>query len=239
MDGAASWGPPAAAGLLALVAVEQLDDLLADPVEVGAQLHQDLSGDTLALTDQAQQDVLGADVVVTELQRLAQRQLKDLLGTGREGNVPGRRRLALADDLLDLLAHALEADPQALESLGGHAFTLMDQTKKNVLGADVVVVEHPGLFLGQDDHPPRTVGEPLEHSSLLTSGRADRESGSVVPHASPGTENSQVNWSRRSPGAGRSPSIQLLPEGTVFPIRRKRTTFMWAQNTIVRSCRQP
>ncbi|ALM40745.1 hypothetical protein SFR_4130 [Streptomyces sp. FR-008] len=32
-----------------------------------------------------------------------------------------------------------------------------------MLGADVVVVEHPGFFLSQDDNPPRTVGEPLEH----------------------------------------------------------------------------
>ncbi|GLY50275.1 hypothetical protein Lesp01_39310 [Lentzea sp. NBRC 102530] len=32
-----------------------------------------------------------------------------------------------------------------------------------MLGADVVVVEHPSLFLGKDNHPPRAVGEPLEH----------------------------------------------------------------------------
>jgi hypothetical protein len=48
----------------------------------------------------------------------------------------------------------------------------MDQPKKNVLGTDVVVVEHPGLFLSQDDNPPRTVGEPLEH--LVAPHRAVR-----------------------------------------------------------------
>ncbi|GJF29756.1 hypothetical protein KNE206_24560 [Kitasatospora sp. NE20-6] len=32
-----------------------------------------------------------------------------------------------------------------------------------MLGADVVVVEHPGFFLSQDDNPPRAVGEPFEH----------------------------------------------------------------------------
>ena len=68
--------PAAGAG----VAREQLDDLLADPGQVGAQLHEHLGGDALALTDEAEQDVLGADVVVAELQRLAQRQLEDLLG---------------------------------------------------------------------------------------------------------------------------------------------------------------
>jgi hypothetical protein len=55
--------------------VEQLNDLLADPVQVGAKLDQNLSGDTVALADQAEQDVLRANVVVAKLQRLAQREL--------------------------------------------------------------------------------------------------------------------------------------------------------------------
>ena len=45
-------------------------------VQVGAQPDQHLRGHAVALADQAQQDVLGADVVVAELQRLAQRQLR-------------------------------------------------------------------------------------------------------------------------------------------------------------------
>src|SRR5690606_14955711 len=113
------------AGLLGLagaaVAGEQLDDLLADPAEVGAQLHQHLGGHTLALTDEAEEDVLGADVVVAELQRLAERQLEDLLGPWGEGDVTRRRRAALADDLLDLAAHGLERDAERLEGLGGDA----------------------------------------------------------------------------------------------------------------------
>ena len=40
-----------------LSAEQQLDDLLADPVQVGAQRHKDLGGDALALADQAEQDV--------------------------------------------------------------------------------------------------------------------------------------------------------------------------------------
>ena len=104
-------GLPPAAGLLAAtgVARQQLDDLLADARQVGAELHEDLGGDALALTDQPEEDVLGADVVVPELQRLAERQLEDLLGPGREGDVPARGRPALADDLLDLGADPLEA----------------------------------------------------------------------------------------------------------------------------------
>src|SRR5689334_24054720 len=95
-------GRPARRGrLLALVAMEQLNDLLADPVQVGTQLDQHLSGNALALTDEAKQDVLGTDVVVAELQGLPQRELKHLLRTRGEGDVPGRRLLSLADDLLN------------------------------------------------------------------------------------------------------------------------------------------
>ena len=135
--------------------------------EVGAELDEHLGGDAFALADQAEQDVLGADVVVAELQRLAQRQLEDLLRPRRERDVAARGLLALADDLLDLLADRLERDAERLERLGGDAFALVDQAEQDVLGADVVVVEHPGFFLSQDDDPPRAVGEPLEHRYSL------------------------------------------------------------------------
>ena len=95
---------------LALVAGEQLDDLLAHAVEVGAELHEHLRSDSFALANEPEQDVLGADVVVAELQRFAQAQLENLLRTGREGNVTGRLLLALADDVLDLLAHGVQRD---------------------------------------------------------------------------------------------------------------------------------
>ena len=153
--------------LAAGVAGEQLDDGLAHTVEVGAELLQHLRGDAFAFADQAQQDVLGADVVVAELQRFAERELQDLLGARRERDVTGGSRLALTDDLLDLLTDGLERDVHGLEGLGGDAFALVDQTQQDVLGADVVVVEHPGFFLRQDDDPSRSVGETFEHVSVL------------------------------------------------------------------------
>jgi hypothetical protein len=39
----------------------------------------------------------------------------------------------------------------------------MDEAEQDVLGPDVVVVQHPGFFLGQDDDTAGAVGEPLEH----------------------------------------------------------------------------
>jgi transposase len=73
------------------------------------------------------------------------------------------RLRAPADDLLHLLPHRLQADPQRLQRPGGHALALVDQAQQDVLGAQVVVVEHPGLFLRQDHNPPGPVGKPLKH----------------------------------------------------------------------------
>ena len=146
-----------------LVARQELDDLLADPGQVGAELDEHLGGDALALADEAEQDVLGADVVVAELEGLAQRELEDLLGAWGEGDVAGRRRAALADDLLDLAAHGLERDAEALEGLGGDALALVDQPEQDVLGADVAVVQQARFLLGEDDDPAGPVSESFEH----------------------------------------------------------------------------
>ena len=61
--------PPAPrAGALAAAAGagQHPDDLVADLLRVGVEVEQDAGGDALVLADQAEQDVLGADVVVAE-----------------------------------------------------------------------------------------------------------------------------------------------------------------------------
>src|SRR6476620_6807894 len=141
------------------------------PVVVGAELDQHLRRDALTLADEAEQDVLGADVVVAELERLAQGQLEDLLGPGGEGNVAGWSLLTLADDLLDLLTHCVEGDTQTLECLGSDTLALVDQAEQDVLGPDVVVVEHARLFLRQHHNPTGPVGEPFEHRYLSSLSR--------------------------------------------------------------------
>jgi hypothetical protein len=70
---------------------------------------------------------------------LLQRQVQHLLGPRRKRDAPGRRLLALADDLLNLLAHGLQADPQRLQGLSGNALALVDEAEQDVLGTDVIV----------------------------------------------------------------------------------------------------
>ncbi|SII20256.1 Protein of uncharacterised function (DUF3170) [Mycobacteroides abscessus subsp. abscessus] len=150
-------------GLLALVAGEELDDFLTHTPEIRAELDEDLSGHALSLADEAEQDVLGADVAVAQLQRLAEAELEDLLRARGERDVPARRLLALPDDLLHLIAHLLEGDVHPFECLGCQALTFVDEAEQDVLGADVVMLEEFGLFLGEHHHSAGSVSEPLEH----------------------------------------------------------------------------
>ena len=160
-----------------LVARQELDHLLAHSGQIRAQLHEHLRGHALALTDEAEEDVLGADVVVTELQCLTQRQLEDLLRAGRERDVPRRRLAALTDDLLDLAADSLEGDAERLECLRGNAFALVDEAEEDVLGADVVVVQEACFLLCQDDDSAGSVCEALEQGNRLSgSGETYAES---------------------------------------------------------------
>jgi hypothetical protein len=52
--------------------------------EVGTQADEHLGGDAFAFAHETEEHVLSADVVVAELQRLAERQLEHLLGPRRE-----------------------------------------------------------------------------------------------------------------------------------------------------------
>ena len=158
--------PPPAAGALAASAGagEHPDDLVADLLGVGVEVEQDAGGDALVLTHQAEQDVLGADVVVAERERLAQRQLEHLLGARREGDLAGGDLLAGADDPDHLRADALDGDVEGLEHAGGQALLLAKQAEQDVLGADVVVLEGPRLLLGEDDYLAGSLCESLEHS---------------------------------------------------------------------------
>ena len=181
-----------------LVAGQQLDDLLADPRQVGTQADQHLGRHALALADQAEEHVLGADVVVAELQGLAQRQLQDLLGPGRERRGAGRGRPGRADRLLHLLAHCFQADPEGLERLGRHALTLVDEAEQDVLGPDEVVVEQARFFLGQDQDSSGSVSKTFEHAGPPCRLVYPAHPGSVRVRSQPGIAALSAGLSARS-----------------------------------------
>ena len=154
--------------LLALIARHELDHLLAHAAEVGAEADQHGGGHAFALAHQTEQHVLGPDVAVAQLQRFAQRELENLLGPRGERRGAAGGRPGHPDRLLDLFTHGLEGDPEGLESLGGDAFALVDQTEQDVLGPDKAVVQETCFLLSQHQHPPCPVGEAFEHRDRLS-----------------------------------------------------------------------
>ena len=145
---------------------EHPDDLVADLLGVGVEVQQDACRDSFVLAHQAEQDVLRADVVVAKRERLAQRQLEHLLGARRERDLTGGDLLTGADDPDHLGPHPLDGDVERLEHPRGEALLLAQQPEQDVLGADVVVLQGPGLFLGQDDHLARAFCKSLEQLRL-------------------------------------------------------------------------
>jgi hypothetical protein len=145
------------------VLVQYLDHPLTRTVQICAKPSKHLRGHTLAFADESEQDVLGANVAVAETLGFLQRQPQNLLRARSERNVAGRRLLTPADDLLHPLSHRLQADPKRLQRPGRKAIA-MDQAQQEMLGTDVVVVQHPGLFLRPDHNQPCPVSEPLEHA---------------------------------------------------------------------------
>src|ERR1700722_9613573 len=97
----------------------------------------------------------------------------------------------------------------------------MNEAEQDVLSADVVVVEHPGLFLSQDNNPPRSVGKPLEHVVAPHSAVGEatelprpfrmlaRVPGGAMARGTP-------HYPKRSPAGGRSSHLTWAEEA-VFP----------------------
>ena len=118
---------------------------------------------TFPFANQAEQQVLGSDVVVTELTGLLEGQLQHPLGPWGEGNLHRHETRAPADDFFHLYPGVLEVDPHRLEHLGGDASAFTDQTQQDLFGAHKVVTQASSLFLGQHDHLDGLLSKALEH----------------------------------------------------------------------------
>jgi len=84
-----------------------LQDLISHPVEVRAELHQNLRRDSFTFSNQAEQDVFGADVGMIDLQCFTQAEFENLFCSRREWDVSARGLLAMSDDLFNLLPDGL------------------------------------------------------------------------------------------------------------------------------------
>ena len=159
---------------------------MADLVEVHAERLQDAGGDALALADEAEEQVLRADVVVAEAAGLVDGQLDDALGARGQPDLADDRPIATTDDELDRRPDLGQLDVHVLEDARGDALALADEAQEQMLRADVVVVEPLRLVLRQCQDLARAIRELVEAvhrvERLFLSMRATR--GGASGHAS-------------------------------------------------------
>ena len=142
---------------------EHADHLGADLGQINPKVFEHPGGDAFTLPNEAQQQVLGTDVVVAELTGLFQRQFQNPFGAGSKRNFHGHEARAPADDFFHFNPGVLEVHPHRFEHLGGDAGALTDEPQQDLLGAHKVVTKAAGLLLGQHDHLDGFLGKPLEH----------------------------------------------------------------------------
>src|SRR2546430_2502101 len=129
--------------------VQQPFDLSADLFQVRAQIFEHVRGDTLAFDEQAEQEVLRTDVVVTHAPRLFEGDLDDLLHARRRDDLLDDDPLVPTEHRLDRLADLADLHAKVVQNLGGKAFTLAEQSQEKVLCADIAVVRSFCFFLGE------------------------------------------------------------------------------------------
>ena len=149
-------------GALRLRLSEDASGLAAHPLQVHAEALEHARRDALALADEAEQQVLGADVGVVEAARLVDGQLDHALGARGQADLATGGAIAAADDELDGGAHLVELHAEVGEHLGRHAVALADEAEQQVLSADVVVVEALRFLLGESEHTAGPFGEFVE-----------------------------------------------------------------------------
>ena len=132
------------------IRVEFLQDFVAGALDIDFQILEHAGSHAFAFAQQAQQDVLGADVGVVERLGLLAGERQHFLYPRRVGDVADHLGLRAAADLfLDFHADGLQIEPHLLEHVHRHALAELDQPEQQVLGAHVIVVEPVGFLTGQ------------------------------------------------------------------------------------------
>jgi len=124
----------------------------------------------LAFLHEAEEEVLGADVVVPELTGLFDAELEDTFRLGCERNfTEGEGLRESSEGTLDLALHSFELEPEPLEDRRGDPLSVTNQTEQDVLGSYEIVAKTACFLPGQDDDPTRPFSESFEHVSTSLS----------------------------------------------------------------------
>ena len=132
------------------IRIEFLQDFVARPLDIDFETLEHPRGDAFAFAQQAEQNVLGADVGMIERLRFLAGERENFFHPRRVGNVADHLRLRTGADLfLDFHPDGFEIEPHLLEDVHRDALPELDQAEQKMLGADVIVVEAVGFFASQ------------------------------------------------------------------------------------------
>ena len=136
-------------GVAGEIRIELAEDLVAGALDVDVEILENTSSHTVALTEKAEEDVLGPDVAVIQGLRLFPGEGENLLDPWRVGDVPDHLGLGPVPDLfLHLETHRLEIEVHFLQDVDRDSLAELDEPEQQVLGAHVVVVESICLLAG-------------------------------------------------------------------------------------------
>ena len=147
--------------------VQQRDDVFADGVEPHPLFHEDRRRDRTLFAQDAEQQMLGADVVVQQAVRFFRGKLQHALGFGAERDLDRRRDLlAEHGPAFDLLPDAFEGEVRAGKDPAGQALAFPDQSEQQVLGLDRDAPELTGLVPREEEDTSRPFRIAFEHPVL-------------------------------------------------------------------------
>src|SRR5436305_14110058 len=115
--------------------------------------------------------------MMVEMSRFINSEFQHMLGAWCETDFTRHEPIPTANDAFDGLASPLEIDTQAREHVTGHAFSLPDQAKQEMLGADVVVLEALRFFLSDLHDFSSSLGEPVKARSPLPTRTSSHSAG--------------------------------------------------------------
>jgi hypothetical protein len=117
----------------------------------------------ILVRDEPEQEVLRANIVVPERERLSEAEFKHLLRASREGNLAAWLGRALPDHRRHISQRSLDSDPKRREHLRGNTLFGPQQAQEQMLGADLVVLEATSLHLSHHNDLTRTLCKALKH----------------------------------------------------------------------------
>ena len=101
---------------------QQVQHFVAHIFQLHAKIHQNLSSDAFLFTQQAQQQMLGADVIMVEVSSLIHGVFNDFLRTRRLRQLAHRDHIrSRLDNLLDFDADLSKIDVKILQHVGCNA----------------------------------------------------------------------------------------------------------------------